>query len=41
MAAYELAAAILAEVLLFTLAFLSVSGYVGTVAMGAFDVYGC
>jgi hypothetical protein len=40
MITYELTAAILAEVILFTLTFLSVSGYVRAVAMGAFDVYG-
>jgi hypothetical protein len=40
MITYELTAAILAEVILFTLAFLSVSGYVRAVAKGAFDVYG-
>jgi hypothetical protein len=40
MVTYELTAAIFAEVVLFPLAFLSVSGYAGTMAMGALDVYG-
>jgi hypothetical protein len=40
MITYELTAAILAEVILFTLAFLSVSGYVRAVAKGALDFYG-
>jgi hypothetical protein len=40
MITYELTAAIFAGVILFTLAFLSVSGYVRAGAMGAFDVYG-
>jgi hypothetical protein len=40
MAAYKLAAAIFAEVILFPLAFLSVFGYIGTMATGAFDFYG-
>jgi hypothetical protein len=40
MVAYELTAALFAEVILFALAFLSVSGYVRAMAMGAIDVYG-
>jgi hypothetical protein len=40
MITYELTVAILAEVILYTLAFLSVSGYVRAVAMGALDFYG-
>jgi hypothetical protein len=40
MITYELTAAILAEVILFTLVLFSVSGYVRAVAMGALDVYG-
>jgi hypothetical protein len=40
MAAYKLAAAIFATVILFTLAFFPVSGYLGTMAMGTIDVYG-
>jgi hypothetical protein len=40
MITYELTAAILAEVILFTLVLFSVSGYVRAVAKGAFDVYG-
>jgi hypothetical protein len=37
---YTLAATIFAPKILFTLAFLSVSGYVSATAMGAIDVYG-
>jgi hypothetical protein len=37
---YKLAAAIFTAVILLTLAFLSVSGYVRAMAMGAIDVYG-
>jgi hypothetical protein len=37
---YKLAAAIFTEVILFAIVFLSVAGYLGTMAMGAFDVYG-
>jgi hypothetical protein len=40
MITYELTAAIFATVLLFTLVLFPVSGYVRTVAMGAFDFYG-
>jgi hypothetical protein len=37
---HTLAAVIFAEVILFALAFLSVSGCVSDMAMGAIDVYG-
>jgi hypothetical protein len=37
---YKLTATIFTEEILFTLVFLSVSGYVSTMAMGAIDVYG-
>jgi hypothetical protein len=40
MVAYKLTAAIFAEVILFSLVFFPVSGYVRAVAMGALDFYG-
>jgi hypothetical protein len=40
MIAYKLAAAVFAEVILFTLVLFPVSDYVRAVAMGAFDFYG-
>jgi hypothetical protein len=40
MITYELTAAILAEVILFTLVLFPVSGYLRAVAMGALDFYG-
>jgi hypothetical protein len=39
MITYELTIAIFAEVIVFTLVLFPVSGYVRTVAMGAFDFY--
>jgi hypothetical protein len=41
MAADELTTALGAEVILFAVAFFSVSGYVRTMAMGALDFYSC
>jgi hypothetical protein len=40
MIAYKLAAALFAEVILFTLVLFPVSGYVGALAMGVFDFHG-
>jgi hypothetical protein len=40
MLADELASAVFTEVILFTVAFLPVPGYVRTMAMGACDFYG-
>jgi hypothetical protein len=40
MAADKPASAVFTAVILFAAAFFSVSGYVGTVAMGALDFYG-
>jgi hypothetical protein len=41
MAADELTTALGAEVMLFTVVFFPVSGYVGTMATGALDFYSC
>jgi hypothetical protein len=38
--AYKLAAAVFAPVILLVVVFFPVSGYVGTMAMGALDFYG-
>jgi hypothetical protein len=40
MVADELATAVFTEVILFVVAFFPVLGYVGTMAMGAIDIYG-
>jgi hypothetical protein len=40
MITYKSTAIFFAAVILFTFAFLSVSGYVSTMAMGAIDLYG-
>jgi hypothetical protein len=39
MAVDELTTAVFTEVILFATAFFPISGYVGTMAMGAIDVY--
>jgi hypothetical protein len=40
MITYKLTATVFTTIILFTLAFLSVSGYVSTMTMGAIDLYG-